>query len=133
MSLAHALADGMQGFTISVAKAVNAIHGRRGKVFAYRHHSRALTSPRQTRHCIAYVLNNWRRHDEDVKSLRARAARLDPYASGLRFDGWREGPFIVPDYYDPLPVGSPRSWLLSRGWRDHHPLIRVDEVPGPMK
>src|SRR5262249_977054 len=61
-----ALADGMQGFTISVAKAINAIQGREGKVFAYRFHSTNLTSPRQT---IAYVLNNWRRHNEDVKSL----------------------------------------------------------------
>jgi hypothetical protein len=133
-ALLNALADGMQSFTISVAKAINAIQGREGKVFAYRYHSTKLTSPRQTRHCIAYVLNNWRRHNEDVRSLRARAALLDEYASGVQFDGWRDHThFAIPDWYDPLPVAAPRSWLLARGWREHHPLIRVDEVPGPLR
>ena len=28
------------------------------------------------------------------------------------------------------PTTDPSTWLLRIGWRKHHPLIDVDEVPG---
>jgi hypothetical protein len=63
-------------------------------------------------------LNNWRRHREDERSARARAALLDPYASGLAIDAWRgHGAFTPPRDFDPLPVSPPETWLLAVGWR----------------
>jgi hypothetical protein len=60
-----ALASGMQGFQISAAKHLNAAlsrgkpgQRRRGSVFPDRYHAEIITSPRQARHAIAYVLLN---------------------------------------------------------------------------
>jgi hypothetical protein len=78
------------------------------------------------RNAIAYVLNNWRHHNEDQ-----RRAPLDAYASGIFFDGWKDRttPYAPPDGYDPLPVMYPHTWLLATGWRKH---ARIDpwETPG---
>ena len=121
----RALTRGLQGFQIAVAKRLNAAMSRRGQVFLDRYHAEPLTSPRQVRNCIAYVLNNFRHHGED-----RRGAALDPYASGLFFDGWRGvGPWPPPDGYEPLPVLYPHTWLLAEGWR-RHTLIDPYELPG---
>src|SRR5215468_8676929 len=68
----RALAAGMQGFQISAAKHLNAALSkdspgscRRGTVFPDRYHAEIITSPRQARHALSYVMNNWRKHDED--------------------------------------------------------------------
>jgi hypothetical protein len=39
-------------------------------VFSDRYFPRALKTPMQVRNCLAYVLNNWKHHDESVASLR---------------------------------------------------------------
>ena len=61
----RALASGMQGFQISAAKHLNAAISkgkpgprRRGTVFPDRYHAEIITSPRQARHALAYVLVN---------------------------------------------------------------------------
>lgn len=134
-----ALARGMQRFQISAAKRLNAAvsirweQRRRGQVFADRYHAEIIKTPRQARHALAYVLNNWRKHREDQVS-HARTWRIDPFSSGFQFDGWKERehePFLWkgPDTYDPLFVWLPKTWLLSAGWR-RHGLIRMNEVPG---
>src|SRR5262249_56829010 len=70
-----ALARGMQGFQISAARNINTLLGpdkyrrRRGPVFADRYHLEVITSPRQARHALSYVLNNWRKHREDRSGL----------------------------------------------------------------
>lgn len=93
-----------------------------------------ITSPSQARHVLAYVMNNWRRHQEDRDSV-ARAWRIDWYSSAPVFPGWREygeAPFLWPwpAHYDPLLVYRPRTWLLREGWKQHG-LISCHEVPGP--
>jgi hypothetical protein len=63
------------------------------------------------------VLNNWRRHREDQANGRTISASLDPYSSGIAFDGWAGAPqFAVPEYYVPLPVSPPRTVLLRSDW-----------------
>ena len=131
---AAALGRGLQGFQISAARRLNAAitvdrklaAPRTGVVFPERYHAEPLASPRKVRNAICYVLNNWRHHGEDV-----RRSLLDPYASGIFFDGWAgiTRPFAPPEGYDPLPVIYPRSWLLSTGWRKHA-LIDPRETPG---
>ena len=129
------LARGMQAFQISAAQRINRAIGartgerRRGRVFADRYHATILRSPRQVRHALAYVLNNWRRHGED----RDRDWSIDLFSSGVHFDGWkeREGEVVIPklpEGYHPMLVWFPKSWLLATGWR-RHGLIRMYEVP----
>jgi len=125
----EALSHGMQSFGISAARAINRVQGRAGKVFAFRYHATALTSRRQTRHALAYVLNNWRRHREDLEGVKQRRALVDPYSSGVLFDGWSVGPFRVPDDFVPLGVKPAQTWLLREGWRMYG-AIDPREVPG---
>jgi len=121
---------GMQGFLISAARGINRLAKKRGAVFADRYHTRALSTPREVRNCIAYVLNNWRRHGED----RERPWKLDPFASGVSFAGWKELEhsafmFRPPPTYASLIVWLPKTWLLGTGWRKHG-RIGAFEVPG---
>jgi REP element-mobilizing transposase RayT len=128
----HALSHGMRSLTITAARAINKVCGRTGKVFAYRYHATAITSPRQMRNTLSYVLNNWRRHNEDERSLASRHATLDPYSTAIAFDGWKEAPrFAVPAGYEPLPHAEATSWLLNVGWRRHAP-ISAFETPGAL-
>jgi hypothetical protein len=118
----RALARGMQGFQISAARQLNTaitIELRadvpvRGQVFTSRYHAEIIDSPRRARHCLGYVLNNWRRHREDHTNPAQRRARVDPYSSGICFGGWRdhETPFAFPRDYEPLIVVPAESWLL---------------------
>src|SRR6185436_345163 len=53
---------GMQGLGVRIAKRLNRLWGRKGKVFADRYHSHVMHSPREVRNAIAYTLNNARKH-----------------------------------------------------------------------
>jgi hypothetical protein len=116
----------MQGFQISAAKQINLEITRRtgcrrtGQVFADRYHAEPLTSPRQVRNALSYVLNNWRRHGED----RGERAPFDPYSSGNCFGGWKNGPQVLRLHpgVEYLPIAFPTTWLLEHGWRRHGPL-----------
>jgi hypothetical protein len=138
-----ALARGLQGFQLSVARNVNTVLGvdefrrRRGPVFADRYHLEVITSPTRARNALAYVLSNWRKHGED-QSDEARTWLVDPFSSGFSFPDWKEleGADLmwkVPERrasYEPLVVYRPRSWLLSEGWKRGGPMISAREVPG---
>lgn len=128
-----ALSRGLRAFTTACARSLNAALGRTGRVFAGRYHATVISSPRQARAVLAYVLNNWRRHREHLAGAAARRATIDPYSSAVLFDGWadRRGRFALPPRYEPLPVAGARTWLLTTGWRAHHPPVALCEVPGP--
>jgi REP element-mobilizing transposase RayT len=134
-----ALSNGVRGFSISAArqinKAITARGGdrRTGRVIGDRFHARPLTSPRAVRNALAYTLNNWRHHGEDLAPY-TQAWKADPFSSGATFTGWKElegSPVLwpLPPTYQPLIVFRPRTWLL-RSWDRYHPLISVREVPG---
>ena len=134
-----ALASGMQGFQISAAKHLNAAisrdraERRRGTVFPDRYHAEIIRSPTQARHTLSYVMNNWRKHQEDrVESM--RTWKIDWFSTAVMFPGWAEyGDELFlwrgPDTYDPLIVYQPRTWLLRAGWRRGGPPISCREVP----
>ena len=134
----EALWTGMRVFGISCAKQLNAAvsarrgYRRRGTVFTDRYYARALKTPREVRHCLAYVLNNWRHHRADREPLR-RAWKIDPFSSALAFDGWKERPagsrFAIPREYEGGWIWTPSSWLLRTGWR-RRGLVSIYEVPG---
>jgi REP element-mobilizing transposase RayT len=79
----RALSRGMQGLAIRVARAVNTLVRRRGKVWADRWHGRALGSPRAVRNALGYVLRNFRKHG-------VAHTAIDPYSSAPYFNGFRE-------------------------------------------
>jgi putative transposase len=127
---AQGLSRGMQGLAIRVARAVNRLVFRTGKVWADRFFSRSLSSPRAVKHALAYVLNNFRKHGG------AGRARIDPYSSAPYFTGFRElhgrAPCelrahaalpLVPRGVAPpsgsadIPVLPPFTWLANKGWQ----------------
>jgi len=128
-----ALCRGMQAVAISAAKQINKVLRRTGKVFAFRYHATAITTPKQARHALAYVLNNWRRHNEDERALAARFAAIDQYSSARSFKGWKETELAVMPRgfrsFEPLEVAPPRTWLLTVGWGKHG-LISAFSTPG---
>jgi REP element-mobilizing transposase RayT len=119
----RALARGMQGLAIRIARALNRIAGRRGKVFADRYFARILTTPTQVRRTLVYVLQNSAHHDALAAGI------LDVYSSGAYFGGWR-GRLRLPLVHDGEPPVVPATrWLLTTGWlRVGGPIAR-DEVP----
>ena len=121
-----ALARGMQGFQIACARRFNRHSLRRGGVFADRYHPRPLTSLREVRNGLAYVLNNWRRHREDLADRRA----FDPFASARAFDGWANDPRR--SHLEAIPVVMPTTWHLTHGWRRYGP-VDAHARPGPIE
>jgi putative transposase len=96
-------------------------------VFAFRYHRVDITTPRQMRSALAYVLNNWRRHREDVTTPGAENVLIDPYSTAWAFDGWLD--LDEAPTWERLPSADPTTWLLRVGWRRYGP-IRVREIPG---
>jgi len=113
-----ALARGMTGLSVRIARALNRLWRRTGAVFADRFHSLALSTPRAVRNALVYVLQNARKHGAWL------ARRPDHYSSGSGFEGWRDK---VADSGQRL-LAHAHSWLLSIGWK-RHGLLLVIESP----
>jgi REP element-mobilizing transposase RayT len=148
----RALSRGLQGLFVRVARALNRLWRRRGRVFSDRYHDRVLRTPREVRNALRYVLNNHRRHG-------IHTAGIDPCSSGAWFDGWagdgssalgatgRAAVGAVDDVRRGRPrssvvasvrawtlrvlrpVSEAKAWLLREGWRQHHGPIGLREVP----
>ena len=110
---------GMHGLAIRLALAVNRVLGRKGKVVGDRYHVRPLTTPRQMRTSMVYVLLNFRKH------LRAPPG-VDPRSSGPYFVGWQRAPTSTSGF----PVTAPpTTWMAAIGWRRAGGPLRVEEHP----
>ena len=125
-----ALARGMQGLGIRVARAVNRVRERRGRVWADRYHARELTTPRAVRNALVYVLHNARKH-------RASLAWIDPCSSAAWFDGFRHDELTAIASADARaittaagarPTAAARTWLAAIGWR-RRGLLGLGESP----
>lgn len=114
------LRRGMQGLLIRVARALNKLWRRKGKVFADRFHDRVLKSPRDVRNVLRYVLGNGHKHSSRNGGHGPNVhGPIDRFSSAPWFDGFRE-PVTVRDLDNhPTPVRPPRTWLLHTGWRRH--------------
>jgi REP element-mobilizing transposase RayT len=128
-----ALSRGVAGLTISIARRVNGLVNRRGRVFADRWHGRALTSPRAVRHALVYVLANFKKHDLGGG---AKRARVDGYSSAPYFADFSEYGGKSPVQVElrfarhgtAPPTVAARTWLLGQGWR-RHGRLSLDESP----
>lgn len=129
----RALARGMKAIGARMARAVNRITRRTGRVLADRYHVRLLPTPREVRNALRYVLLNARHHV--ARRARRMGALLDPASSARWFDGWKRSERTVPSAAEraagriAAPVARARTWLLSIGWR-RHGLIDCADVPG---
>jgi REP element-mobilizing transposase RayT len=123
------LSRGMQGFAGRLALRVNRAFKRRGSIFSTRFHARRLTSPRDVRNALRYVLLNRKHHDAKT---RFDQYWIDPHSSAAWFDGWAEairGAYWKQELVGMMaPTQRARTWLLSTGWR-RHGLLRFDEAP----
>ena len=83
----RSLSRGMNGLGVRIAKGLNRVLGRSGKVLEDRYHGHILKTPTEVRHARNYLLGNaWKHRGE-----RGR----DPYASAR-------------------PVVGPETWLMRR-------------------
>jgi hypothetical protein len=89
----QALAQGMQGLAIRIAKALNRVMCRQGRVFADHYHSRLLKTPAELVNALSYVLGNAQHHYGDPLN--------DPFSSARG----RE------------LLSEPGGWLCRTGWR----------------
>lgn len=119
------LSRGIQGLATRLARGLNAMAKRSGRLFADRYHAHILKTPREVRRALAYVLNNARHHG--LVRGRVRDGWADPYSSAGVFDGWRTR--VTRPAFE-IPVSLGRTWLLTKGWR-RHGLIEVTERPAP--
>jgi hypothetical protein len=87
----------MQGFSIRVAKGLNAMMKRHGRVFADRYHAHILATPTETRWAVSYVRRNYQKHMAEIGKP-VSADYVDPFASpGANIE-----------------LAEPRTWLLRR-------------------
>jgi hypothetical protein len=101
-----ALARGMQGLAIRIAKRLNLRLARRGRLFAERYHARALKTPTEVRNALR----------TRSRATGSTAAPRRPGSMGVRAEG-------------EVPVVAAGTWLLEKGWR-RRGLIGFGERPG---
>ena len=109
----------MTGLVTRIARALNKVWGREGRVFKERYHTVVLSSPRQVRNALNYVLHNARIH-----GIAGLERCQDPCSSAAWFDGWKDA---RPDSPFPVFLARPQNWLLRKGWR-HCGLLVVDPL-----
>jgi hypothetical protein len=119
------LGRAMKGLQVRLARAVNRALGRKGRVVSDRYHARSLSSPREVRNALVYVLNNRRKHA--AKEGTRIGWEVDPCSSARVFDGWA-APVARDDEALERALPPPRTWLLSTGWR-RRGLIALDAEP----
>lgn len=122
-----ALAGGMKGLTCRVARALNKLWRRRGRVFVQRFHDRVLRSLRQVRNALRYVLNNHLKHMEHASSG-GTSSDPDWFSSGRFFDGWA-GRGADRDAGVERSIVAEAGWKIRSGWKRHYAAIGLDEVP----
>src|SRR5262249_44760482 len=89
---------GMQGLNVRIARAVNKILERKGKVFADRYHAHVLRTLTEVRNAVNYVRNNLRKHRPEEK--------FDPYSSTCFEACWYD--------WGELVIAAPRTWMLKQ-------------------
>jgi REP element-mobilizing transposase RayT len=127
----RALERGMRRLARRIVARMKTKFAWKGKLFT-RYHSRALSTPREVRNALRYVLLNMRHHVA-APGVRLDPTWLDPYSSGYWFDGWKYPIIGNHELVErlsgvPRPTAIARTWLLSVGWR-RWGLLGFDEVP----
>ena len=108
------LTRGLTGLLTSMARRLNKLWNRHGKVFDGRYHEHVLRTPTEVQRALAYVFHNARHH-----GMWQRVGLPDIFSSGHFFTGWadyRGNPFI------PRWLAAAETWLLRVGWSRAGPI-----------
>src|SRR5262245_38208973 len=108
----RALARGMISVTVRIARALNRLWKRAGRVFADRYHARILTTPRVVRIALIYCINNARKHGSWLAKM------TDVFSSGPWFEGWTRSARTTADSSQ-RGLARARTWLVAGGWKHH--------------
>lgn len=114
----QALSRGIQRLASRIARTLNKRFGRKGRFFTERFDGKVLSTPKQVRNALRYVLLNHHKHAFTARTP-SIVEGFDPFSSSAYFDGWRTP---SPHHRPPErgdPVVPPRAWLLTKGWRKH--------------
>lgn len=132
-----ALSNGVRALSIRLARRLNVLLGRKGRVIADRYHSRALGTPREVRNALLYVMQNAKKHFAQ-RAIALNPHWLDPLSSAAFFSGWNAdaGPLAIAlrarwraaGIQDASPCKAATTWLLHSGWKKHG-LLRATELP----
>ena len=117
------LARAMGGLKTRLARALNKVWERSGKVFAERYHDVVLDNPTQVRNALNYILHNGRKH-----GIAGLERWFDRCSSARWFDGWGDAD---PDTKWPDSLVHAATWLLTKGWRSRGLLTLVPVFPAP--
>jgi putative transposase len=97
------LARGLQGLSVRIARRLNRLMRRTGKVFADRYHAHILRTPAEVARAVAYVLGNFSVHAMR-RGERLVTSHIDECSSAaVRVTG-------------PPLTARPQTWLLCVGW-----------------
>ncbi|MEL6195986.1 MAG: transposase [Myxococcota bacterium] len=88
-----ALSRGMQGLNIRLAKRLNGLFGRRGRLFSDRYHAHVLRTLREVQNAVRYLLDNGRKH-----------RRQAGFVTGRR---WRD------EFCSNVHDAPPRTWFVE--------------------
>jgi REP element-mobilizing transposase RayT len=102
----RALSRGLQGLGIRIAKGLNRMMGRKGRVFTDRYHAHILRTPTEARHAMNYLRDNHRRHRAQ-QGTKLSAQYVDTYSSASA-----QGSITLPE---------PQTWMLKVGWQRAKP------------
>jgi REP element-mobilizing transposase RayT len=122
-----ALSRGVQRLSSRIARRVNKLWARKGKLVADRFHGRVLTTPRELRNVLRYVLLNEHK-DALIEEGQILGGGFDPCSSAPWFDGWHPSVARPPPEGGDPPVTTPTSWLARTGWR-RRGLLSASEIP----
>ncbi len=124
-SCREALMSGMTSFAVRLARGLNRLWGRTGRVLADRYDAEVLDSPTRVRWALRYVLKNAKKH-----GARLGRSLLDLFSSEVWFDGFVES--LDPEMSRKLhlerkaaeeqvganPCAAARTWYLKGcGWK----------------
>ena len=98
-----ALMRSCRGLSIRIAKRLNKLMGRSGRVLGDRYHTRVLRTPTEVKRAIEYIRDNYKKHYHPD----AKYAFIDPCSSDS------------PDLRIVLPTAT--SWLARTGWHRGKP------------
>jgi putative transposase len=122
------LSRGIQRVASRIALVLNSMRGRRGSLWRGRYHRRDLTSPRQFRNALVYVLFNARKHAHGAQR-RTRMRTLDLWSSVIWVDDWASEEMLAlvcKARAGPRPTAIPTSWIARTGWKRHGALVATD-------
>jgi REP element-mobilizing transposase RayT len=141
-----ALGRAMKGFGVRLARGLNRIAGRTGRVVADRYHARYLRHPVEVRRALIYVLQNATKHARTGGGPELVGRQwFDPFSSAAYFRGWHERCHRWIPRCDapahplhrrgvsPLPVAAPQTWLLREGWMRGGGPLHPSEQPAHEK